>query len=202
MNSQVFADHNKHAERINLFKQYGYDTQSERAFILAAAQPLAGSILELGTGAGNMTIALAQAGLRFTSIDRDAEAQMRAQSNLKYLRLQDQVTFEIDNLEKLTFTDGSFDKIICVNTIHHLDEPYKVMDEMVRVLATRGKIVLSDFTQAGLEIVNKVHADEGRSHSVSNVGIDSLGEYLVSKNFAIKKVSSTFQDVVIAFRLN
>jgi len=200
--SQVFANRNKYIERIKLFQEYGYDTQSERHFILESAKPLAGSILEIGTGSGHMAIALAQAGFRFTTIDKDPESLQFAKLNIEYLGFQNQVTFEIENCEKMSFTDGSFDKILCVNALHHLERPFQMVDEVARVLATRGKIVLSEFTDAAMDIVNKIHADEGTSHQVSNVKIDQLSEQLVSKGFAIKKVSSAMQDVVIAFNLN
>lgn len=201
MESQVFTSWNRYVARINLFKEYGYDTHAERAFILDAAKPLAGSILEIGSGKGRMSIALAQAGFRFTTIDKDPEQQQFAQMNLEYLGLQKQVTFRIEDCAAMSFTAGSFDKVICVNAIHHLERPFQMIDEVVRVLASRGKIILSEFTPAGFEVVNKVHELEGRSHQVSNVTIDQLADALVRKGFAIKKVNSDFQAVVIAFNL-
>jgi ubiquinone/menaquinone biosynthesis C-methylase UbiE len=202
MENKVFENHTKYLERLKTYQKYGYDTLKERRFILETAQPLSGSILEIGTGKGHMTIVMAQAGLRFTSVDSSAEEQEFARLNIEYLGLLDQVTFEIENAAALTFTDGSYDKIISVNTIHHLEAPYVVMDEMVRVLATRGRIILSEFTPAGFELINAVHASEGKTHAVSNVSLSQLSEYLVSKNCAIKKVSSPFQDVVIAYNLS
>lgn len=201
MDNTIFENHNTYLERLQTYKKYGYDTMAERQFILQTAQPLAGSILEIGTGKGHMTIALAQTGLRFTTVDSSEEEQNFARQNIEYLGLSGQVTFEIENAEALSFTDGSYDKIISVNTIHHLEAPFAVMDEMARVVATRGRIILSEFTPAGLEIINAVHESEGRAHSVSPVGLTQLGEYLVSKSFAIKKVSSKHQDVVIAYNL-
>jgi ubiquinone/menaquinone biosynthesis C-methylase UbiE len=202
MDSKVFENHNKYLERIKIFKQYGYDVQAERRFILDAAQPLAGSILEVGTGKGHMTIALARAGYLFTSIDKSAEAQEFARMNIEYLGLKDQVNFELEDAEKMSFTDGSFDKIISVNTVHELEHPFCVLDEMVRVIAVRGRIILSDFTPAGFEIVEKIHANENKNHSRGKASLKQATEYLVEKNFAIKKVSSPFQDVVIAYNLN
>jgi cyclopropane fatty-acyl-phospholipid synthase-like methyltransferase len=201
MDNKVFKNHTQYLERLKTYQKYGYDTLKERRFILETAQPLSGSILEIGTGKGHMAIVMAQAGLRFTSVDSSAEEQEFARMNIEYLGLLEQVTFEIEDAAALTFTAGSYDKIISVNTIHHLEAPFVVMDEMVRVLATRGRIILSDFTEAGLEVINAVHESEGHTHSVSAVGLPQVSEYLVSKNFAIKKVSSQFQDVVIAYNL-
>ena len=202
MDSKVFENHNKYVERIKLYQQYGYDIQAERQFILEAAQPLAGSILEIGTGKGYMTVALAQAGHLFTSIDKSAEEQEFARLNIEYLGLGDRVTFEVEDAESMSFTDGSFDKIISVNMVHHLEHPFCVMDEMERVVATRGRIILSEMTPAGFGILDQVHALDGHTHDMGNATLSQVSEYLVEKNFAIKRVSSALHDVVIAYNLS
>ena len=202
VDKEVFDNHKKYVERLEVYKQYGYNTHAERQFILNIAQPLAGSILEVGTGKGHMTVALAQAGLRFTTVDKSEEEQRFARLNIEYLGLQDQVTFEIEDAEHMRFTDGSYDKIISVNIVHHLERPYAVMDEMTRVNATRGRIIISEFTPEGFEIVNAVHAKEGKSHSQGSVTLGDVGEYLVKKGYALKKVRSTFQEVIVAYNLH
>ena len=47
--------------------------------------------------------------------------------------------------EQLPFDDGSFDLITCVNSLHHIARPPRALDEMARVLAPGGRIVLEDF---------------------------------------------------------
>ena len=47
--------------------------------------------------------------------------------------------------EQLPFDDGSFDLVTCVNSLHHIARPPRALDEMARVLAPGGRIVLEDF---------------------------------------------------------
>src|SRR5689334_17411963 len=47
--------------------------------------------------------------------------------------------------EALPFADGGFDLVTCVRALHHLESPTRALDEMVRVLAADGRIVLEDF---------------------------------------------------------
>ena len=44
--------------------------------------------------------------------------------------------------DKLPFADGEFDKIIMVDTIHHLEEPRHTMSEVTRVLKPGGEILI------------------------------------------------------------
>ena len=46
--------------------------------------------------------------------------------------------------ERLPFADGSFDLVTCVMSLHHLASPPRALDEMARVLAAGGRIVLED----------------------------------------------------------
>jgi ubiquinone/menaquinone biosynthesis C-methylase UbiE len=47
--------------------------------------------------------------------------------------------------EQLPFAAGTFDLVTCVNSLHHIARPARALDEMARVLAPGGRIVLEDF---------------------------------------------------------
>ncbi|HYX83584.1 MAG TPA: class I SAM-dependent methyltransferase [Gaiellales bacterium] len=47
--------------------------------------------------------------------------------------------------EQLPFADASFELVTCVNSLHHIARPPRALDEMARVLAPGGRIVLEDF---------------------------------------------------------
>ena len=47
--------------------------------------------------------------------------------------------------EQLPFPDAAFDLVTCVNSLHHIARPARALDEMARVLAPGGRIVLEDF---------------------------------------------------------
>lgn len=200
LDKEVLENHKKYLERKVLYSSLGYDVDKERAFILERAYPLYGDILEAGTGKGHFALELAKAGYNFTTFDISETEQAFAKLNLRYFGLDKQVDFRIENGESLSFRDESFDVIFSVNTLHHLINPYKVIDEFLRVLSFEGKLILSDFTQEGLVLMDKIHASEGNKHEVSKTTLSDIERYLQGKDFNIAKASSKFQEVLIASR--
>lgn len=190
----------RYAERIGLYKRFGCDIEKEREFILEKASPLSGSILEIGTGKGYMAITLARMGLNFTTIDISTEEQEFARQNIRYLKLEKFVDFRIENAEALNFHDDSFDIVLSVNTLHHLKNPFKVIDEMLRVLKAGGRIILSDFTKNGFGIIEMIHKMEGRSHDAHTTKIGNVKDYLKDKNLPFEEYSSKCQEVLIGHK--
>jgi len=199
LEDELLANHKRYVERKAFYSSLGYDVDKERAFILEKAGPLYGDILEAGTGKGHFALELAKAGYSFTTFDISETEQAFAKLNLRYFGLDKRVDFRIENGETLSFKDKSFDVVFSVNTLHHLTDPYKVIDELLRVLSFEGKLVLSDFTQEGLVLMDKIHASEGNKHEVSKTTLSDVERYLTGKGFKITTVSSKFQEVLIAY---
>ncbi len=199
MEKIVTENHKRYSGRIALYKSLGYDIEEERKFILEKASPLYGKMLEIGTGKGYFTIELAKEGHNFTSIDISGREQEFAKLNLKYLGFEKLVDFKTENAEHLSFNDSSFDIIFSVNTMHHFMHPFKVMDELMRITASGGKIILSDFTAEGFEIVDKIHNSEGSKHNVSQITLPEIDGYFKNKGFRTQKYQSAFQDIITAY---
>lgn len=200
MEKEAIENHQKYLERKALYKSFGCDIDKERAFIIEKAQPIYGDILEAGTGKGHFALALAKEGYRFTTFDISEQEQKFARLNLKYFGIDHLVDFCIENGESLSFKDKSFDIIFSINTFHHLLNPYKVLDELIRLLSFEGKLVLSDFTKEGMALMDKIHASEGREHEVSKTTLSDIESYLVNKGFRTQKHKSKFQEVLISYR--
>lgn len=198
MDKEVIENHEIYLARKEVYRNFGYDIDAERAFIIKQAQPIYGRILEAGTGKGHFALALAKEGYIFTTFDISKEEQRFARLNLEYHGLQGKVSFCIENGENLSFKDKSFNTIFSVNTMHHLAKPYEVINELIRVLAIKGKIVLSDFNKEGLLIMDKIHASEGRKHEISEITLRDIKAYLTKQGFQIKQKSTQYQDVLIA----
>ncbi len=198
MEKETIENHKRYLERINFYKRFGYDFEKERKFILEKTRPLVGSILEVGTGKGYFTLELAKEGYSFTSVDISDEEQKLARLNIKYFGLDKKVDFRIENAEHLSFEDRSFDIIFSINTIHHLANPLKVIDELTRIVTSEGKIILSDFSPEGLKVIDKIHASEGRKHEAGKINLKDIEGYLSHKNFRLEKHRSEFQEILIA----
>ena len=199
MSEAVAENYKRYLERINLYKSFGYDIEGERKFLLQKAEPLYGDILEVGTGKGYLAIVLAKDEYDFTSVDISPGEQEFARLNLEYLGLKERVDFKIGDARNLNFADKSFDIIISSHLVHHLNNPFIAMSEFARVISYEGKVILSDFSKKGLEIVDKVHQSEGRRHQASPVGLGDIEKYFQQKGFNTESYQSRFQDVLVAY---
>ena len=200
MDKEVLENHKLYLERRKLYKSFGYNVDKEWDFILEAAMPLTGKILEVGTGKGHFALALAKRGYSFVTFDISEEEQHFARLNIAYFGLEKQVDFRIEDGERTNFANASFDVVFSVNVIHHLANPYKVIDELIRILVPGGKLVISDFSKKGFSVMDKIHALEGKKHEEGNLSLQGAEKYLVMKGFSIRKAKSAYQCVVVATR--
>ena len=199
MADAIIESNKRYCERIKYYKDFGYDIKKEIKFILEKSYPIYGDILDVGTGKGYFALELAKEGYSFTSIDISAEEQELAKLNIKYFNLEKQINFRIENAENLSFEDSSFDIIFSINAIHHFSNPIKAIDELIRMITFEGKMILSDFTKEGLEIMDRIHKAEGRHHAVGRVGLSEITKYLQGREFKIEKHMSKFQEIVVAY---
>jgi 2-polyprenyl-3-methyl-5-hydroxy-6-metoxy-1,4-benzoquinol methylase len=198
LDKEVIDNHKRYLERQALYKSFGYDVYKERDFILKQSQPVSGRILEAGTGKGHFALALAKAGYYFVTFDISPEEQRFARLNIAHFGFESQVDFRIENGERTSFANASFDTIFSVNVLHHLRNPYQVINEFIRLVSPKGKIILADFTLEGFKVMDKIHSLEGNSHEMGKVGLTGAQAYLQKNGFSVQKVSSLYQSVVIA----
>jgi ubiquinone/menaquinone biosynthesis C-methylase UbiE len=200
MKDSVIENRKRYVERVAFYRGFGYDLERERDFIIDSAIPFSGEILEIGTGKGHFALALAKRGFNFISIDKTDEEQRMAFLNLCYWGLDTRVTLKIENAERLSFSDKSFDVVFSINVFHHLEDPIAVLNEITRVVRPAGKIVLSDFTEKGLSIINACHTHEGRTHDCNRHGLDEAKRHFIKKGFGVVETQSETQKVIIAVR--
>ena len=198
MDSEILDNHKRYLERVALFKSYGYDVERERNFIVEQAKPLHGKILEAGTGKGFFALALAKENLPFVTIDISADEQHYAKLNLSYFDFIKIADFKIQDAEHTSFPDGSFDIIFSVNVLHHLQNPYQVVEELSRILSSNGKLILADFTEEGFKIMDKIHALDGNTHEAGKIVLSDVESYLIKKGFSVIKTKSLIQEVLVA----
>ena len=85
--------------------------------------------------------------------------------------------------------------IIYVNTLRD-----KIMDEFIRVISFEGKIIISDFTNEGFEMIDKIHAVDGRKHEKANITLNDIKEYFRSKKFKVNQYKSKFQETLTVYK--
>jgi ubiquinone/menaquinone biosynthesis C-methylase UbiE len=94
-----------------------------------------GTILDLGSGTGYLSIEIARRspGLRVYGIDLSRQMVKIARRHAKGV---ENARFELANAGELPFEDDSVDFIVSTGSLHHWKKPAKVFDECYRVLKT------------------------------------------------------------------
>jgi len=98
-------------------------------------------ILEIGCGYGSLSIYVAKRGMKVTGIDISSEAIKISKRNA--LLNRQKVIFKQANGEKLPFKDKVFDVVVCCETLEHIPNHKKAIDEIIRVTKDSGKIIIT-----------------------------------------------------------
>ena len=106
---------------------------------LWAAEAVRGRrVLDAGSGSGYGTGILARAATEVVGVDVDAEAVLDAQAVAP-----DNADIVAGDLTALPFADGAFEVCVCFETIEHVDDQATALDELRRVLAPGGLLIIS-----------------------------------------------------------
>lgn len=180
---KMHANYKKLQQRNKLYKKMGYDIPNSCDYIAGLLEDLSenANILEIGTGKGNLAIAVALSGLELTSIDNSDEQLKYAAFNAKYLKVEDMIDFELQDAAHTDYESSSFHAIISCATLHHIEDTEPVLAEMDRLCRKGGRIVLADLNEKGKEIVARVHREEGREHQVLGWPKEKIQEWFQKK---------------------
>ena len=192
------TDHlREYHNRAELLRSHGYDIDAERDFLLRQAQPLRGRLLEVGTGKGYFTVTLAGQGYPLTTVDISAEEQAAARAVIASKGLSHLVTFVVADAVALPMQTGEFGMVLSANMIHHLTEPLAVIREMLRVTDPKGKLLISDFSLEGFELIGRVHQAEGRIHSHGVISLSELADNLTGQGLTVERRATRLQEILI-----
>lgn len=130
------GSHRTEAWQLRLYRHSIKKKETMRA-VLAALPELAGKrCLEIGCATGTSGWLLRQRGGDWSSSDFDI-AQVESAREL----LQDDVVFLEEH--RLPFADGSYDVVVGINFLEHLEDDVEFVGEMVRVLKPGGTFILT-----------------------------------------------------------
>jgi len=118
----------------------------DTAFALEYAFYLLGDVrgkfvLDLGCGSGENLVPLGKRGARTMGVDISPDLIALAQRRLTNEGVQ--AKLQVGSAYETGLANGSVDVIFCIALIHHLEIP-KVRDEMLRILAPEGFIILQE----------------------------------------------------------
>jgi ubiquinone/menaquinone biosynthesis C-methylase UbiE len=106
--------------------------------------------LDVGSGTGILALELAKIfpGFEFVGLDLSEAAVVVAREQAEETQLAVRVSFEHGDAEEMPFDDSSFDLIVSSNTLHLLQDPVRMFDEVQRVLDPSGRFIISDFRRS------------------------------------------------------
>lgn len=179
-------------------RRFGFDTEASVRFVVEKALPVRGHVLDVGTGKGRFVIPLARHVAKVTTVDINAAEQRAAQLEATYAGVADRIEFVLADARALPWRAGSFDAVTSWNVFHHLNDPERVLDEMLRVLKPSGKLVLADFSSSGFRVMDAIHDAEGKQHPHPPSQFTHWRTRLQNQGFLVKRFVNHHQEVLVA----
>lgn len=99
-------------------------------------------VLDAGTGTGRYAIFLAKQGKRVEATDQSSKMLEVARQKAAEQGLS--ISFGKEDVSKLSAKDDSFDLVLCMLTLAHVEDLQKPFNEFMRVLRHGGHLIISD----------------------------------------------------------
>jgi ubiquinone/menaquinone biosynthesis C-methylase UbiE len=128
-----------------------YEDRCDRMAIRSLLPPQGGCLVEVGAGYGRL--ADEYRGYREIVLLDASEAHVEAAR--EQFRDDPRIRVEQGDAYALPFDDGSFDAVVCVRVVHHLEQPAAVFAEFARVLRPGGVLVLEFANKRNLKAILK-----------------------------------------------
>jgi ubiquinone/menaquinone biosynthesis C-methylase UbiE len=110
-----------------------------------------GEVLDVGTGTARIPIALALADgrARVLALDLSAAMLRQAAANIAEAGLTHRIRCHLGDAKSLLdlFGEGSFEAVVSNTIIHHIPDPAPVLEEMARLVAPKGTLLVRDLAR-------------------------------------------------------
>lgn len=103
------------------------------------------NVLDIGAGTGTYSIWLGKKGLDVTALDQSTEMMKVAKDKADKEGLD--INWILGDAHNLPFSDNTFDLVISVTAIEFMDNPKRVLEEAMRVLKPKGKLIIGVLTK-------------------------------------------------------
>src|SRR5215510_15439348 len=145
-------------QRLQAFEAF-YEPTHRRMLVEVINPKPDAKILDVGCGAGGMSILMAQAltGGTLVALDSNAQHLQTARVLAQQTGCAQRMVFALGDVEKLNFMAGEFDLAWCSRVIHHhLTDPYVALSELYRVLRPGGRLFLRENANVDLRVATTV----------------------------------------------
>ncbi len=99
-------------------------------------------VLECACGTGMLTEIIAPECQKLIATDFSKNMLQKAETKCKN---HSNIRFMLADILNLDFEDGIFDKVVAGNVIHLVEEPFKALEELLRVCRPGGKVIIPTY---------------------------------------------------------
>ncbi|MFX1487910.1 MAG: class I SAM-dependent methyltransferase [Promethearchaeota archaeon] len=151
MNNQINLEKLKE----NLGSRFSRDADFLNSVVTRLNIPKTSKVLDIGTGWGTMAIILALHGYRVITGEPEGSFWGDWKSVAKKAKVENMITFQPLNAENLPFEDASFDAVFLYTTLHHIGNKERAFVELIRIIRSKGLLVIIELTDDGVEQVRQ-----------------------------------------------
>jgi len=156
----------------------------EKAFTLADVKK--GKLAaDIGAGTGFITEGLVKKGVRVIAVDHSKN--MIEEMKKKFLEVKG-IDYRIGSIDSLPIMDETVDYVFANMVLHHVDSPPNAISEMIRILKSGGKIIITDLDEHNFDFLRTEHQDRWMGFKrddvrkwfsisgLENVSVECVGE--------------------------
>lgn len=171
--------------------QYMLSVQEQCVLKLLADLPPGSSVLDVGGGHAQLTAPLLSRGFRVTTLGSSTLCSLRLQKEIS----DGVVQFRASDFSKLPYPDRSFDAVVSVRLIPHVDEWAELMNEFCRV--SRRTVVIDYPTYKSLNLLSVVsfhlkRAIEKNTRTYRSFWPRDIAKAFQSGGFAVREEAPQF----------
>src|ERR1700692_1206010 len=168
------------------------DAALTQRFVTALGEAVQGSVLDVACGPGILSAAIAKSARDVVAFDLTPQMLKKAAQRCSEAGLAN-VSFREGNAAELPFADAAFDAVVTRLSVHHFDQPKRVIEEIFRVLRPGGSFVIADVISsevpAEAELQNAIEILRDPSH-VRMLPGSELAALVSGAGFAIESLTT------------
>lgn len=152
-----------------------------------------GMFLDAGCGPGHMTLELALAlpYAQIVGVDLSQPCIEMGNKLADEYGIANRLKFQMGDIQNLPFKNDMFDFVCSVHTIHIVEEPVKMLNEINRVLKPNGNFAILDIRRSYLGLLISIFKTAYNEDEVKQIIAESnISEYKIEKNIFLLTITN------------
>jgi nitrogen fixation NifU-like protein len=187
----VRRNHQKETERWQLLEQAGFDIRDEIETLVRnwlERIDLSSTVLVLGTGHGELSLALARHRLSVVSVDASAELNHIAQLNAVYEGLDESISFQSWNSGQIDL--APIDSLASVGWIGQFEQPQNLLDGIKNQIQPGCHILMGDLNPDGHRVLSELLIREGERWTGTPQALQEIKDWMIHQHLTIESFNT------------